>query len=169
MKLLASSLSDFRASLYRVVKFRNYLIKSRLCSKSSPHQESGVRVDARFMLQVDPQTGTDNEDLVPTSTYEGELVQLLQDRREERRLKKTARAHLSNGNGIQRSASPDSATSILECHDGRSGTQALQTRSGVLSIKRTASESRAGFCLESGHHNFELNMCVQRPRILCCT
>ena len=119
------------------------------------------------MMQVDPQAGPDKEDSVLTDTYEGELVQLLQKRREERRLKQRGRAHLSNANGIQRSASTDNA--ILECHDGRSGPQALQARPGDMGIRRTASESRAGFCLESGHHNFELNMCVQRPRILCCT
>ena len=88
----------------------------------------------------------------PEEENEEALVQLLQRRREERRLKQAIRAQTASRNmGIKRSASAGNETSS---HDE------TETHSGFMSIKRTASEGKAGFCFEPGHQNFELNMCV---------
>ena len=88
----------------------------------------------------------------PLESKEQELEQLLQKRREERQLKQVVWAQMPSGNmGIKRSASAGNETSRND---------ETKTHSGVMSIKRTASEGKAGFCLEPGHQNFELNMCV---------
>ena len=97
-------------------------------------------------LQGEKENGGEEE------ANEEALVQLLQKRREERRLKQAVRAPMASGiMGIKRSASAGNETSRND---------ETKTHSGVMSIKRTASEGKAGFCLEPGHQNFELNMCV---------